>query len=70
VSSALDGRESAFELHANGGLVAWRARLRRAFPDYNALANGVLQALSVDMPEIDLSSLRAIALPARRPVTP
>lgn len=70
VSSALDGRESAFELHANGGLVAWRARLRRAFPDYNALANGVLQALSVDMPEIDLSSLRAIGLPTRRPVTP
>jgi aromatic ring hydroxylase len=70
VSSALDGRESAFELHANGGVVAWRARLRRAFPDYNALANGVLQALSVDMPEIDLSSLRAMALPARRPVTP
>ena len=70
VSSALDGRESAFELHANGGLVAWRARLRRAFPDYNALANGVLQALSVDMPEIDLASLRALALPARRPVTP
>jgi 4-hydroxyphenylacetate 3-monooxygenase len=70
VSSALDGRESAFELHANGGLMAWRARLRRAFPDYDALANGVLQALSVDMPEIDLSSLRAMALPARRPVTP
>ena len=41
VASALDGRESAFELHANGGLMAWRARLRRAFPDYNALANGV-----------------------------
>jgi 4-hydroxyphenylacetate 3-monooxygenase len=70
VSSALDGRESAFELHANGGLMAWRARLRRAFPDYDALANGVLQALSVDMPEIDLSSLRAMALPVRRPVTP
>jgi aromatic ring hydroxylase len=69
VSSALDGRESAFELHANGGVMAWRARLRRAFPDYNALANGVLQALSVDMPEIDLSSLRAMALPARRPVS-
>ena len=69
VSSALDGRESAFELHANGGLMAWRARLRRAFPDYNALANGVLQALSVDMPEIDLSRLRAMALPVRRPVS-
>ena len=70
VASALDGRESAFELHANGGLMAWRARLRRAFPDYNALANGVLRALSVDMPAIDLDHLRAIALPQRRPVTP
>lgn len=70
VASALDGRESAFELHANGGLMAWRARLRRAFPDYNALANGVLRALSLDMPTIDLDSLRAIGLPQRRPVTP
>ena len=70
VASALDGRESAFELHANGGLMAWRARLRRAFPDYNALANGVLRALSLDMPAIDLDGLRAIALPQRRPVTP
>ena len=24
VASALDGRESAFELHANGGIPAWR----------------------------------------------
>jgi aromatic ring hydroxylase len=70
VASALDGRESAFELHANGGLMAWRARLRRAFPDYNALANGVLRALSLDMPAIDLDGLRAIVLPQRRPVTP
>jgi len=70
VASALDGRESAFELHANGGLPAWRARLRRAFPDYNALANGVLRALSLDMPAIDLESLRAIALPQRRPAAP
>ncbi|HKX05524.1 MAG TPA: 4-hydroxyphenylacetate 3-hydroxylase C-terminal domain-containing protein, partial [Methylomirabilota bacterium] len=70
VASALDGRESAFELHANGGLPAWRARLRRAFPDYNALANGVLGTLSLDMPAIDLESLRAIALPQRRPATP
>ena len=70
VASALDGRESAFELHANGGLLAWRARLRRAFPDYNALANGVLRALSLDMPTIDLDSLRAAPLPQRRPVVP
>src|SRR5207244_9300503 len=38
VVSALDGRESAFELHANGGLQAWRARLRRSFARYNELA--------------------------------
>ena len=66
VASALDGRESAFELHANGGLVAWRARLRRAFTSYNELANGVVRALSLDMPTIDLESLRAAPLPQRR----
>jgi 4-hydroxyphenylacetate 3-monooxygenase len=69
VASALDGRESAFELHANGGLPAWRGRLRRAFTGYNELANGVLRALSLDMPTIDLDSLRAAPLPVRRPVT-
>jgi 4-hydroxyphenylacetate 3-monooxygenase len=70
VASALDGRESAFELHANGGIPAWRGRLRRAFGRYNELANAVLRSLSVDMPEIDLESLRAIPMPVRRPVTP
>ena len=70
VASALDGRESAFELHANGGLVAWRARLRQCFSRYNELANGVLHALRVEMPVIDLDSLRAAPLPQRRPVTP
>jgi aromatic ring hydroxylase len=70
VSSALDGRESAFELHANGGLPAWRARLRRYFDRYNELANGVLEALSVEMPKIDVSSIRAIPMAPRRPVTP
>ncbi|HTY78905.1 MAG TPA: 4-hydroxyphenylacetate 3-hydroxylase N-terminal domain-containing protein [Candidatus Bathyarchaeia archaeon] len=70
VASALDGRESAFELHANGGLSAWRARLRRAFTDYNDLANGVVRALSIDMPAIDLDSLRAAPLPQRRPAAP
>jgi 4-hydroxyphenylacetate 3-monooxygenase len=70
VSSALDGRESAFELHANGGVPAWRARLRRHFPRYNELANGVLRALAVEMPAIDLDSLRAAPLPPRRPVAP
>src|SRR5262249_23743944 len=51
VASALDARESAFELHANGGIPAWRGRLRRCFTSYNDLANGVLRALSLDMPQ-------------------
>jgi 4-hydroxyphenylacetate 3-monooxygenase len=70
VSSGLDGRESAFELHANGGIPAWRARLRRHFADYNQLANGVLKMLAVEMPEIDLSSLRQVQSFPRRLVTP
>ena len=70
VASALDGRESAFELHANGGIPAWRGRLRRYFSRYNDLANGVLRTLSVDMPAIDLNVLRAAPLAPRRPVVP
>ena len=70
ISSALDGRESAFELHANGGLPAWRARLRRDFDRYNELANGVLQALRVEMPSIDVNSIRAVPTGPRRQVTP
>ena len=68
VSSALDGRESAFELHANGGAQAWRGRLRRAFGSYNALANGVLRQLKMPMPPIDLSNIPAVPLAQRRPV--
>jgi aromatic ring hydroxylase len=70
VVSALDGRESAFELHANGGIPAWRGRLRRYFSGYNELANRVLRSLSLDMPAIDLSRLREIPLVPRRQVTP
>jgi 4-hydroxyphenylacetate 3-monooxygenase len=70
VASALDGRESTFELHANGGMPAWRGRLRRCFSRYNELANGVLRAVSLDMPTIDLDGLRAAPLPVRRPVVP
>jgi aromatic ring hydroxylase len=70
VSSALDGRESAFELHANGGVAAWRARLRRDFDRYNELANGVLQALNVDMPSVDVGSIRTLPTVPRRQVTP
>ena len=66
VSSALDGRESAFELHANGGMPAWRGRLRRSFDRYNELANAVLEQLDVAMPEIDLDSIRAAPIAPRR----
>lgn len=69
ISSGLDGRESAFELHANGGIPTWRNRLRRWFSDYNELANGVLKALDLDMPTIDLNSLRQMFLAPRRPVS-
>jgi len=70
VSSALDGRESAFELHANGGMPAWRGRLRRSFDRYNELANAVLGQLDLVMPEIDLDTIRAAPIAPRRPVTP
>jgi len=70
VTSALDARESAFELHANGGLPAWRGRLRRFFDRYNELANGVLENLPLAMPAIDLDGFRDIPLAPRRPVTP
>jgi 4-hydroxyphenylacetate 3-monooxygenase len=70
VASGLDGRESAFELHANGGMLAWRGRLRRSFERYNELANGVVQNLSVEMPRLDLSHIAAMPMTARRPVTP
>jgi 4-hydroxyphenylacetate 3-monooxygenase len=70
VSSALDGRESAFELHASGGIPAWRGRLRRSFERYNELANAVLRSLNMGLPDIDLSSMRAVPWAPRRPVTP
>jgi aromatic ring hydroxylase len=69
ISSGLDGRESAFELHANGGIPTWRHRLRRWFSDYNELANGVLKALDLDMPTLDLNGLRQMFLTPRRPVS-
>ena len=68
VSSALDGRESAFEQHASGGMQNWRSWLRRSFKDYNELANAVLRQLSVTMPQIDLSSIAAAPPPVRRTV--
>ena len=67
VSSALDGRESAFELHASGGIPAWRGRLRQRFPSYNELANAVLQAIDIPMPQIDVGIIPAAPLAPRRP---
>lgn len=68
VGSALDARESVYELHANGGLPAWRGRLRRNFDRYNELANAVLRQLDVPMPEIDLHAIRDAPMAPRRPV--
>jgi aromatic ring hydroxylase len=69
VGSALDHRESVYELHANGGLQSWRGRLRRGFADYNHLANAVTRQLPLPMPDIDLSAIPAIPMAQRRPVT-
>ena len=68
--SALDARESAFELHANGGIAAWRGRLRKSFDRWNELANAVLKQAVVAMPAVDLSSIPAAPLASRRPVAP
>ena len=70
VSSALDGRESAFELHASGGVPAWRGRMRHNFESYNDLANRVAGAIGIPMPEIELDHIREVPWAPRRPVTP
>jgi aromatic ring hydroxylase len=70
VGSALDHRESVYELHSNGGLPAWRNRLRRSYNRYEELANGVLRQLGLPMPTVDLRSIREAPMAARRPVTP
>ncbi len=70
VSSGLDGRESTYEMHANGGVPAWRMRLRGAFKDYNDLANGVLRALDVEMPKIDIASIGVPQWPRGAPGGP
>lgn len=70
IASGLDGRESAFELHCNGGIPMWRAQARSRFADYTDLANGVLKLLDVEMPALDLESMRQVPRPQRRQVTP
>ena len=66
VSSGLDGREAVFELHASGGLEAWRRRLASWFERYNELANGVQDFIQVDIPPMDLSSLQEVQNVPRR----
>ena len=73
VSSALDGRESAFELHASGGMPNWRGWLRRNFRDYNELANGVSTAIDLPMPADRRRAASAAPIaraPRRRPRVP
>ena len=67
VASALDGRESAFELHASGGMPGWRAWLRRSFTDYNRLANAVLREVSLQMPAVDVDAIGTAPVAPRRP---
>jgi aromatic ring hydroxylase len=68
VSSSLDGRESAFELHASGGMPGWRAWLRRSFKDYSSLANAVLKAIDLPMPAIDVANIGTAPVAPRRPI--
>ena len=70
VSSELNRREAAFELHASGGLEGWRGRVRTWFKSYNELANGVQNLLNLGMPPMDLTSLQEIQSSPRRQVTP
>ena len=66
VSSGLDGREAVFEMHASGGLDAWRRQVAAWFPSYNELANGVQTFLNVDIPPLDLGGLQDVPPPPRR----
>jgi aromatic ring hydroxylase len=69
-SSALDGREAAFEAHASGGMPNWRHWLRRSFRDYDALANAVSGMLGLPMPKINLEPVRTAPIAPRRTAPP
>ena len=58
VSSGLDGRESAFEMHASGGLEVWQRRLWAWFERRDELANGVRGLVDVELPDMDMSGLQ------------
>jgi hypothetical protein len=47
----------------------WRSWLRRSFKSYNELANAVLGALDLPMPQIDLTNIPAAPPAMRRAVT-
>ena len=68
VGSSLDARESVYELHSNGGIPIWRARLRRSFGRYNELANAVLKQMTIAMPAVDVSAIPAAPMMPRRQV--
>ena len=68
IGSSLDARESVYELHANGGIPIWRARLRRSFGRYNELANAVLKEIALPMPAVDVSSIPDAPMMPRRQV--
>ena len=71
VSSGLDAREAAFELHASGGLDSWRRQLASWFDGYDELANAVQEFVQVDLPPLDLSSLQEVPpVPRRIPQVP
>ena len=71
VSSGLDAREAAFELHASGGLDSWRRQLASWFDGYDELANAVQDFVQVDLPPLDLSSLQEVPpVPRRIPQVP
>jgi aromatic ring hydroxylase len=71
IGSSLDARESVYELHSNGGIPVWRARLRQSFGRYNELANAVLREIDMPMPAVDVSSIPAAPIaPRRQIITP
>ena len=69
IGSSLDARESTYELHSNGGVPVWRARLRRSFSRYNDLANAVVRQMTIAMPPIDLCAIPAAPVAQRRVVS-
>jgi aromatic ring hydroxylase len=49
LASSLAGREASYEMFGNGGVAAWRGRMRRWYRGYDASALAALRALDLDM---------------------